>query len=149
MPFQFVSLAFRGFVVISSWSVCDCWLVLGEFLVLCNKKTIKKLLAHAKHLPTRQPLHQLRAVFAAEFDGCSGASVASLDSSQCPLPPCGDRVWWSGAVWQEMTFFFLLFLHGFACRPCRKSKSDLQLFCSFDLAPLILFSISFIYIGCF
>ena len=43
---------------------------------------MKKMLAHAKHLPTHQPLHRLWTVFAAESDSCYGASAASLDSSQ-------------------------------------------------------------------
>jgi len=49
-------------------------------------------LEHAKHLPARQPLCQLQAVLAAESNGCSSASVASLNSSQCPLPPFRDCV---------------------------------------------------------
>jgi len=145
MPFQFFSYEFRGLIVISSWFICYCWLVLGAFLVLYKKKN-KKI--------SVSTLRSLWVARTTDSGGCNDASATSFDSSQRPFPPWIAHIWWFSKVWPELAFFFLSFFSFFFFLKSRvahaKSHFSLSIyFFSLDLVLLLLFVIFCIYIDYF
>jgi hypothetical protein len=143
MPFQFFSYEFRGLIVISSWFICYCWLVLEAFLVLYKKN--KKV--------SLSMLRQLWVARATNSGDCNSASATSLFVSASFSSLDCAHIWWFSKVWPELVFFsFFLFLFFFLKSCVGHAKSHISLsiyFFSLDLVLLLLFAIFCIYIDYF
>jgi len=139
MPFQFFSYEFRGLIVIFSWFLCYCLLVLGHFWFCTNKK-------HKK--VSMSTLHQLWVARASNSGDCNDASTTLFDSSDCPIPLRIAHIGGSARFdqnWLFSFFLFLLFLPKITCWPREKLYQLINLFIFFGFSPSFIYNFLYLH----